>query len=65
MTETPLGLVIPQLAQAAPDRAAITCEGTTCTRMALDVRTNRLARAYQALCVTRDSFVTIGLPNGI
>ena len=33
--------------------------------MELDARTNRLARAYQGLGVTRNSFVTIGLPNGI
>ena len=54
-----------RLAQAAPGRAAITCEGSTRSRAELEARTNRLARAYQARGVTPDSFVTIGLPNGI
>ena len=63
--ETPLGVVIQQLARAAPDRPAVTCEGVTRSRAELDARSNRLARAYQALGVTPDSFVTIGLPNGI
>ena len=31
----------------------------------LDARTNRLARAYRDLGVTPNSFVTIGLPNGL
>ncbi|PRZ42661.1 bile acid-coenzyme A ligase [Antricoccus suffuscus] len=54
-----------ELAQAAPDRPAITCGADTITRIELDRRTNRLARAYQELGVTKDSFVTIGLPNSI
>lgn len=62
--ETPLGAVLHGLAQAAPGRAAITCDGITRSRAELEARTNRLARAYQALGVMRDSFVTIGLPNG-
>jgi bile acid-coenzyme A ligase len=63
--ETPLGVVFRRLAQAAPDRAAVTSGGVTRSRAELEARTNRLARAYQALGVTPDSFVTIGLPNGI
>jgi bile acid-coenzyme A ligase len=63
--ETPLGVVLQRLAEAAPGRAAVTCSGITRTRAELDARTNRLARAYQTLGVTRDSFVTIGLPNGL
>jgi bile acid-coenzyme A ligase len=63
--ETPLGVVLQRLAQTAPGRAAITCDGITRTRADLDARTNRLARAYAALGVARDSLVTIGLPNGI
>ena len=35
------------------------------TRGELERRTNQLARAYQGLGVTTDSFVTIGLPNSI
>lgn len=67
MTEqgTPLGVVITELAQADPDRPAITHEDRTVTRAEFDARTNRLARAYQQLGVGQDDFVTIGLPNGI
>jgi bile acid-coenzyme A ligase len=53
------------LAAADPDAPAITCAGSTVTRRQLEQRTNRLARAYQQLGVTRDSFVTIGLPNTV
>jgi bile acid-coenzyme A ligase len=65
MTETPLGVVIGRLAQAAPDGPAITCGGVTRSRAELEARTNRLARVYRELGVTPDSFVTIGLPNSI
>jgi len=65
MSETPLGVLIGTLAQEDPDRPAITCEEDTISRAELEARTNRLARAYGDLGVTRDSFVTIGLPNGI
>jgi len=63
--ETPVGALVGRLAQANPARLAITCESVTLSRAALEARTNRLARAYRDLGVTRDSFVTIGLPNGI
>jgi bile acid-coenzyme A ligase len=63
--QTPLGVVLGRLAQAAPDRPAVTCGASTLTRVQLEGRTNRLARAYRARGVTPDSFVTIGLPNGI
>src|SRR5439155_25415933 len=56
-----------RLAEAAPDRAAITCGETTVTRGELESRTNRLARAY-AEAATGDVFgrmVTVALPNGI
>src|SRR5688500_5726693 len=53
------------LAAAEPDAPAITCAGSTVTRRQLEQRTNRLARAYQQLGVTPDSFVTIGLPNTV
>ncbi|HKZ05697.1 MAG TPA: AMP-binding protein [Methylomirabilota bacterium] len=62
--ETPLGVQIGALAAAEPRRPAITCEGHTLTRAELEARSNRLARAFAARGVTRDSFVTIGLPNG-
>src|SRR6185503_12233582 len=49
----------------APARPAVTDEARTVTRMEVELRTNRLARAYAARGVTVDRFVTIGLPNGI
>ena len=64
-TETALGALVGQLAQADPDRPAVTCGGITVSRAELDARTNRLARAYAGLGVAPDSFVTVGLPNGI
>lgn len=48
-----------------PDRIAIDHEGEAVTWAQLDAHTNRLARAYQALGVRQDDFVTIALPNGI
>src|SRR5438445_2684491 len=62
---TPLGILVGRLAQADPSRAAITCGQQTISRAELEARTNRLARAYRDLGVRQDSFVTIGLPNGI
>ncbi|MFW6094660.1 MAG: AMP-binding protein, partial [Pseudomonadota bacterium] len=47
------------------DAEAICHEGETLSWEALDRRSNRLARAYQALGVRPDDFVTIALPNGI
>ena len=63
--ETPLGVLVGRLAQADPNRPAISCAGESVSRAELESRTNRLARAYRDLGVIRDSFVTIGLPNGI
>ena len=62
---TPFPVTLAELAGADPDRPAITDAARTVTRAELDAHTNRLARAYEALGVTQDSFVTIGLPNGI
>jgi len=62
---TPLGVLVGRLAQADPNRPAISCAGESVSRAELESRTNRLARAYRELGVIRDSFVTIGLPNGI
>ena len=61
----PFPVTLAELAAADPDRPAITDGTRTITRGELDRYTNRLARAYEALGVTQDSFVTIGLPNGI
>jgi len=65
MSETALGTVVGNHARLAPHRAALTCGMDTVSRAALEARTNQLARAYQKLGVTPNSFVTIGLPNGI
>ncbi|GAC1654421.1 MAG: AMP-binding protein [Candidatus Dormibacteraceae bacterium] len=62
---TPLAATFRELAEAAPERSAVTHEGRTVTRSELDRRSNRLARAYERLGVGQDSFVTIALPNGI
>ena len=48
-----------------PARTALVHEGASLTWGELEARTNRLARAYQALGVKKDEFVTIALPNGI
>lgn len=48
-----------------PSRTALFHEGSAVTWAELEARTNRLARAYQALGVKTDDFVTIALPNGI
>ncbi len=62
---TPFAATLAALAAADPDHPAITDATRTVTRAELDTHTNRLARAYAELGVTPDSFVTIGLPNGI
>ena len=63
--ETPLGILVGRLAAADPARPAITCGARTVSRREFEARTNRLARVFGERGVTRDSFVTIGLPNGI
>ena len=62
---TPFATTLATLAAADPDRPAVSCGDHTLTRRALDLRTNRLARAYADLGVQPDTFVTIGLPNSI
>ena len=47
------------------DQVAIHHEGREITWHQLEVRTNRLARAYASMGVDQDDFVTIALPNGI
>lgn len=60
-----LSRIITYWAAIQPDRIAIDHEGASVSWQALEARTNRLARAYEALGVGQDDFVTIGLPNGI
>src|SRR3954452_9568284 len=62
---TPLAVTLAEQAAADPDRPVLTDATRTVRRAELDAHTNRLARAYAALGVGQDSFVTIGLPNGI
>lgn len=51
-------------ARERPAAPALSCGSTTLTWDQLHRRTNRLARAYQALGVGQDDLVTIALPNG-
>lgn len=61
----PLGQSLSELAAEQPDAPAITCEGRTITRRELDLRSNRLARAYAALGVRQGDLVSILVPNSI
>ena len=60
-----LSRIIAHWTAGQPARAALHHEGQQLTWGELEARTNRLARAYQALGVKKDDFVTIALPNGI
>lgn len=60
-----LSRVLSHWAAIQPDRVAVDHEGHQVTWAELEARTNRLARAYQALGVRENDFVTIALPNGI
>jgi len=60
-----LSRIIAFWAGSQPGRVAIDHEGASVTWAEFEERTNRLARAYKALGVEPDDFVTIGLPNGI
>jgi len=65
LTLNSISRTISQLADQNPDRPAVSHEGHTISRRQLDLRTNRLARAYQNLGVKQDDFVTVALPNSI
>ena len=65
-----LGRVVTALAEADPDRPALTgweADGSvrTVTRAELDRRTNRIARAWAAMGVDEGDYVTIALPNSV
>lgn len=60
-----LSRIVAHWADQQPDRVALDHEGAQVTWAELETRTNRLARAYEALGVKQDDFVTIALPNGI
>jgi bile acid-coenzyme A ligase len=61
----PIGKAVTWLARRAPGRPAVTGDDRTVTRRELDVRTNRLARAYAERGVRCGDLVTIGLRNGV
>jgi bile acid-coenzyme A ligase len=58
-----LGRAFSAVADADPDRPAVSCGGVTTTRGELEALSNRTARALADLGVTEGSYVTIGLPN--
>jgi bile acid-coenzyme A ligase len=58
-----LGRAFTAVADADPDRAAVSCGGVTTTRGELEALSNRTARALADLGVSEGSYVTIGLPN--
>jgi bile acid-coenzyme A ligase len=65
-----LGRAITVLAEAEPDRPAVTGwepDGTarTVSRAELDRQTNRIARSWAELGVGQGDFVTIALPNSV
>jgi bile acid-coenzyme A ligase len=60
-----IGRALAWHAERDPDRASVTDSGFSVTRRELDLRSNRLARAYADLGVGVDDLVTVGLPNGV
>lgn len=60
-----LSRIVAHWTAVQPARTVLVHEGKSLTWGELEARTNRLARAYQALGVKKDDFVTIALPNGI
>jgi bile acid-coenzyme A ligase len=60
-----LSRIVAHWTAVQPARTALVHEEASLTWGELEARTNRLARAYQALGVKKDDFVTIALPNGI
>ncbi len=60
-----LSRILAHWADQSPDAVAISHEANRVTWAQLEAGSNRLARAYQALGVGQDDFVTIALPNSI
>ncbi|MGA0878828.1 MAG: AMP-binding protein, partial [Ilumatobacteraceae bacterium] len=65
MTAVSISRALADLAQAEPNRPAITCGEESITRVELESRSNRLARAYADLGVTQGRYVTVALPNSV
>lgn len=63
--KVPAGQILTELAQAEPERPAVTCGEVTVTRAELESWANRLARVYEDKGVRCGDFVTITLPNSI
>ena len=61
----PISRVVAYWAEIQPDRVALVHEDEQLDWKTLEKTTNQLARAYQALGVKQNDFVTIALPNGI
>jgi len=61
----PIGLLLGELAAEEPERPVLTCGERTISRLFLERRSNRLARAYANLGVKQGDFVIVALPNGI
>lgn len=57
--------IISKRAEEQPQRPCLTHEGRTLTRKEFDLRTNRLARAYQQLGVKHNDLITVAHPNSI
>ena len=64
MARMSIGRAIGWWAEKDGDRPALTCEGHTVTRRALEEESNRLARAFAAMGVRQGEFVALSLPNG-
>jgi bile acid-coenzyme A ligase len=62
--ELSISRVVSWHAARDPDRPAVTADDRTLTRRELDLRSNRLARAYAERGVGLGDMVTVALPNG-
>ncbi|PPF52808.1 acid--CoA ligase [Clavibacter michiganensis] len=65
MVRRSISRIITALAEADPDRVVAVDDTRALTARQLDLDSNRLARAYTARGVTRDSMVTLALPNTV
>ena len=62
---TPFVTAIRRFAELRPDEVVLIDHEGSLTRRELELRSNRLARAYAGLGVAEGDFVSIALPNGI
>ncbi|MBJ19155.1 MAG: AMP-binding protein [bacterium] len=65
MTRQSYGRALGETAALDPDRRAVVCEGDSISVGELDLRSNRLARAYAERGVKEGDRVSFCLPNGI